>query len=1659
METATAETANGGTTNGGTANGGTGIDHGTYEVLRARLAEHAGELAGRAEALNARRLEVFGGGGLRLAGTERVRTPAARVPRDVVALGGTLLLGGAPAPGAAAETAETAPEDVFSLHTLVQGGGRGGDGGAGPAFAESGTVPGLLDDPRFRRDFADMYRYYRQARLLRLRLLDGRLLAVFQTGPRLSDLRVLRWRVAPDGTVAYEDNHGERDDRSPPAHDPSKPVEWTETTRDDHVPGRRPHIAIRDALHVSTVGGSLTVATPDGAEVFAEPVDEPLQSLADADVRHARVGALILLRVRPYNETAWRHLVFNTRTRDAVRLDGLEGACRRLPGDDGVVFPGGFLLDTGTVKTFDTDVTGLEYERTIASPNGEDVVYAFCSRADGRALLLPYNVIRKEVATPIGCRGYALFDDGTLVVLRAASGDPARVHPVQVWRTPLVSDDHAAAQPVGTGPLERVGNADLVRGISECLAVVRMVGEMSPSAAVFEALIAACTRAADLHHWLADPDLGGLAGPLADVRAAAVQVLDEYANVRALTAEAASAVAEAGERVRALLRRVEAEPPATADGWVARLAELRRVQGRLESLRELRYADAARIDELAGAASGGLRETGHGAVAFLRREDAFTGYRAEVERIAEAAAGIATAAEAAPLADLLAAQHEGLDVVTEVVGDLDVADATARTAILERVGEVLGGLNRARAVLDGRRRDLLAREGRAAFAAELALLDQTVAGALSAATTPESCDDQLGRLLLRLETLQARFADLDDFLAELEAKRTEVHEAFSSRRQTLLDERARRTDRLVSSAERILAGVRRRAAALPSPDEVNAYFATDAMVARLRAIADELRDLDDTVRAEELEGRVAASRQEAGRALRDRLDLYDGDTIRLGRHRFAVNTRPIELTLVPHDGGLAFAITGTGYRRPVDDPLLADPELRGQTLVSETPGMYRAEFLATSLLAEAGPAELRAAADSGRLLDVVRTAAADRYDEGYERGVHDHDAAAILGALLRLHDGAGLLRYPSRARANARLFWAHTPDASGWATRARSLVRARDAFGRDTVSGLVAELAPAVAEFAERIGLPADPLAAEYLVEELATAPDGFVTAPGARELLAGLGPHRAALDADLAAVADLRARVQLAAAWLGAAVPGDDPDLPEAVAALLSDVPGYDSAAALTATVADLLGTHPRIADRRLDLRLDEILARAHRFRAHRVPAFREHRRRRDDLLAAEADRLGVAELRPRAMSGFVRNGLVDEVYLPLIGDGLAKQLGAAGDGERTDRMGLLLLISPPGYGKTTLMEYVADRLGLALVKIDGPALGHRVTSLDPAAAPDATARRELEKIRFALGMGDNVLLYLDDVQHTSPEFLQKFIPLCDAQRRIEGHDLRGKRFAVCMAGNPYTESGTRFRVPDMLANRADVFNLGDVLSGKDDLFALSYIENALTSNPVLAPLTARDRADVALLVRLAAGDPSVRPDRLSHPYPRAELERILAVLRLLGAAQRVVLAVNRAYIASAAQDDASRTEPPFRLQGSYRDMNKLAERIVPVMNGAELDAAIDDHYRAEAQTLTSGAEANLLKLAELRGALTPAQAARWAEVKEAYRRSRALDAENPTVGALLHLADQVRALRDRPDGYGLRATPPAHDTGGGSGHGPGSGRHRVTGTTPGSSNSSPSK
>lgn len=1622
---------------------------GTYELLRGRLEGHAEELARRAAALNTARTETFGSTELAVAGSERIRTENNCVPVDIAGVGGSLLFGYNVFIGIRTETRVS---DVFSLHRFEHG-----DGAYTFTPVDDSEGDGsFLTDERFVHDFHELYQYYKDSKLVDLRMASGKLLAVFQTGGTLKDIRVFRWQVSPDGAVRYLDARGERDYTFPPKYD----FEWTAAGRANYTTGRRPMIDILDEVFIEPTKGTLDFKVEDntdiGKVVLSEPVQEREQSLADCEVAYAKVGSLVLLRVLPYRESSHRYYVFNTLTRRIDRIDAVGQSCQQLPEDHGVIFPGGYYLQGGDSKTFDTfSPDGMEFEEVVRSPNGEDVLYVFHRRDAGTNVLLPYNLIRKEVGTPIFCHGFSLFDDGTLVVFRDDTNEPTRVHHMQVWATPFESAEHHAQAPQGTTFFHKVGNADLVRGISDALSIRRAATAADPSVRVYEDLIASAVRASDDYYWYSAEEAGRLDEPLAEIIDTAKLIVGEFEKVEELKAQAAKAVDEAASDVADLLARSQSGVLDTTEQFTEALSGLRRTLGHLVTIRDIRYADTARVAALEQQVSDEFSALSVRTVDFLSGDQAFAPFHERAAALSEEAAVIAKVADAPGVGERLDSLTADLEMLTEVVSGLDVDDATVRTGILRSISEVLAATNRGRAILDGRRNELLVSEQSAEFAAEFSLLSQTVSAALTQATTPEKADEQLARIMVHLENLEGRFGESEEAAGQLADKRDEVYETFSARKQSLLDDRQRRAARTAESAARILQTVTRRSSQLASADEVNAYFASDPMVAKVKKAADDLRGIGEVVKADEIDAALKTARQEASRSLRDRQDIFEGDNvIRFGKHRFSVNTQPLELSLAPSADGIDLVLSGTDFRRPVDDADFdAYRPFWEQAVVSESSGMYRGEYLAMSVLSDAAgsPAAMdaltAAAGGPGGLAGVVRTHAESHYDEGYELGVHDHDAALILEALLRLRPAAGMLRFDPAARSAAQLYWQHADDNTrlDWHVVAMSLdgIR-RDLGATAAVASVCGQLTEAVTSFLADNGVEVAAgtarRAGEYLFEELTSEGVQFVQSEQSLRLYTEFLSHldasgsRRLLDNAVESVDTLAARHRLVTAWVDAFVAAKAPEAarwaPEVVAAVLTpDVPRVTVRAETSVKVTGVLGQHPLVKAGKMTVAVDDLNTRFDDFVHDRVPAFRAYQKARGEVLARRRKAMRLSEYEPKVMSAFVRNRLINDVYLPLIGDNLAKQVGTVGDDKRTDQSGMLLLISPPGYGKTTLMEYVADRLGMVFVKVNGPALGHSVTSLDPADAPNATARQEVEKINFALEMGNNVILYLDDIQHTSPELLQKFISLADSTRRIEGvwdgetrtYDMRGKRFAVCMAGNPYTESGEKFRIPDMLANRADVYNLGDILNGRDDLFALSYIENSLTSNPALAPLSGRDPQDLYLLVRMADGEP-VQPDQLKHPYTATELDEIVGVLKRLRKVQKVLLAVNENYILSAAQDDAYRTEPPFQLQGSYRNMNKLAAKVVAVMSDSELDALIDDHYTGEAQTLTTGAEHNLLKLAELRGTLTDEQAARWQDIKDSFRRRRTMGNEDDPMakvaGGLVMVAEEIAGLRRSPEG-----------------------------------------
>ena len=1474
---------------------------GAYDVIRKRLVEQGRLLNQQARTLNEARLSEFGSSDLSVISRVRVRTENNCVARDMVQIGDYLLFGYNVFIGL---KKETVVEDVFSLFKL-------NNDGENYTLESASYDDSFLASPLFQSDFIELYRYYKQTRLVQLTVKDGKLLAGFQIGERLEDIRVFRWSVSADGKdITYIDNRGERDIQLPSAYD----FEWIATDREDTEHGRHPHINILDKVFVETINGDLTIKiennTENGQGVYSESVEDKTQSLDDGQFFYASVGTLILLKILPYREEQWRYFVFNTLTDEVVKIDDIGQSCVQLPEDHGIIFPGGYYLQTGEMKTFEGDALAsleegqtLKFKRMIKSPNGEDVLFVFYEPEQGLFGLFSYNLISKSMQNPIYGHGYALSDNGILVIF-SAENEPTRIHPMQIWQTSFVSDDYASRADVSQSFFGKIGNASLVRGVSDLFSLHRMISDQTVSARIYEELSKTANRFFDSHYWIEDysnnqevlvDSNNSIASLIKQISKTSELVIDEFEKVQSIRQQSQHAMSNAEEQQQKLIASIRPENWQVAEEFVAALNALRQQRGHLATIKDNRYIDTVRLDELDQQLIQAQEKLSEKTVDFLSQDAALSPYFDKIETFDDEVSKAETIAMLAPIIEQIEDTASGLDLLSELMSSLKVNDATVRTRIIDAISEVYAKLNQSKAAAKHKQKSVGSEEAIAQFSAQFKLFSQSITNALGMSTTPERCDEQLSRLLVQLEELESQFSDFEEFLSDIMAKRDEVYQSFESHKQQLLDERLRKAQSVTDAANRILSSIERRSLKFTDAEQLNTYFASDSLVLKTADMVERLRELENAVKADDVESRFKSIKEQALRSLRDKTDIYEngGNVIKLGpRHKFSVNTQELDLTIVPREGELNIHLTGTDYFEQLTRTDLL--ELRPfweMALESESTEVYRSEYL-VSLIIEAADNNTddlnndllqQALLDENKLRDLVRDFANPRYKEGYEKGIHDHDAVLLLQKLLPAIDSADQLKFDPLSRGLAQVFWANIQhlerdaasnllalhqQADSWHERAQSAFQMKKIFNNNKAIQLLhAEIGQALTEFFAHyeLDIAASDInrSADYLVHELSRDRVEFIASKYAQQLVdelkhslddASWRKLHATLDKLVGQVAQ---RWNLTHSWLTALVDGKGLTalvryIPEAVAMINAEgrIERRATEVDTELTINGLLGDHPRINKQTITLAIDEFLQRLDDHKHRVVVGYHHYHAMRQGIIEEERDLLGLESFKPKPLSSFVRNRLINESYLPLIGDNLAKQMGTLGDSKRSDLMGLLMMISPPGYGKTTLMEYVASRLGLIFMKINCPSLGHDVLSLDPEQAPNATAKQELEKLNLGLEMGSNVMLYLDDIQHTHPEFLQKFISLCDGTRRIEGiwkgktktYDMRGKKFCVVMAGNPYTETGEAFQVPDMLANRADIYNLGDILGGMDEQFALSYVENCMTSNSVLAPLATRD-------------------------------------------------------------------------------------------------------------------------------------------------------------------------------------------------------------------------
>lgn len=1596
------------------------LERGTYEIIQNRLHTYSDELRERLNSLNSERREVFGSIPTELLSTQRITTAHNCTARDIVPVGVKFIFGYNVHMGL---KAVTKIEDVFSVYEFSDG-----------AMHEKSLD--FIRDGNFEQEFFSLYKYYVDTRFQKFHLEGPHLYMVFQVGKTINDTKSFKFLIV-ENELRYVDNRSDHEVNFPPQHD----FKWVRTHRDLHRDGDHPHISIEDRVFVETVGGDLTIKiednTEDGSGIYAEPVDDPDQSLDDAETFYSIVGNIILLKIRPFKEDEFRHLVFNEKTQTARRLDSIKDACVSLPEDHGLIFSNGYYLQTGLYKTFENNISNLKFERRLASSNGEDYLYAFYNPTAGQYVLLSYNMIEQEVATPIICNGFSIFENGQLIYFKT-DASAQKHHAMQIWQTPYVSEDFQVGEQQESY-IFKIGNKDIVRAMSECHEVMNLISQDDSYANLYVDLVKKSSDIIDSYFWLNQDQTFDLAKPLGDIRDAATAAVDEFDKVVRVRKNTAEQFATISKAAKDALIEATSKHFQSIDVFVQALADLRTVRGQVITLKELKYVDLAAVAELESKVADNSERLSLRCVEFLLREDSLRPYADRGTKQQTAIGKLKSGIAAKALDKEISDGAKELEMLIDIVSNLKIDDATQRTRIIDNISAIYSNLNQTRAGLKKKSQELMSVEGAAEFNSQLKLISQAVVNYLDVCDSPTRCDEYLTKMMVQIEELEGKFAEFDEFIVQLAEKREEIYAAFDTKKLQIVEARNKRATALMNAADRILKGIRSRVSNFETVEEINSYFASDLMIDKVRDIVGKLDLLDESVKVDDIQSRLKTVREDTVRQLRDKNELFvDGENIiQFGKHNFSVNTQPLDLTTVIKNGEMYFHLSGTNFFEIINDErLTATQPVWDQPVISENQDVYRAEYLAYLMLSIAKIGSSRPSSDQQEpslfqqtdeeLLKSVQEFMAPRYAEGYIKGVHDHDASLILKQLLELDSQLELLKYSSPARALANVFWfalekENPSEHAILSGKFSSLSTARQLFGEISdrqkyIIQIVALIERLVLK--RGVGNEADlNEAANYLFDQL-TSHAKPVCSGNANELGTGFidflqkKKSRKQFDEVVSDSAlSVIDRFLLAKDWLGsygkfansnttdsASPPWDDKYIDE-VASTLTDGTFSNRKVLKVETVRKvegILGDHRRVEAKIYHLDYNDFVSRLSRFQTKTVPAFEAYIHLKKEIIYERRNQLRLEEFKPRVLTSFVRNKLINDTYLPMVGANLAKQIGVVGENKRTDLMGLLLLVSPPGYGKTTLMEYIANRLGITFMKINGPAVGHQVTSLDPNEAPNASAREEIEKLNLALEMGDNVMIYVDDIQHCNPEFLQKFISLCDATRRIEGvfngrtrtYDLRGRKVAVVMAGNPYTESGEKFQIPDMLASRADTYNLGDVIGDNSHAFELSYLENCLTSNSTLSRLNSRSRKDIFSIIKMAEQG-GEQTETLDGNYSIEEINELILVMQKLLVARNVVLDVNREYIDSAAQADEFRTEPSFKLQGSYRDMNKIAEQIAPIMNEEELSTLIDAHYQNQAQTLTSGAQANLLKLKELIGTIEGEDLERWEDIKRTFKRN----------------------------------------------------------------------
>ncbi len=576
--------------------------------------------------------------------------------------------------------------------------------------------------------------------------------------------------------------------------------------------------------------------------------------------------------------------------------------------------------------------------------------------------------------------------------------------------------------------LYKIGNKDIVSAMSESQEVIHLLQKEDSYEDLYEDINKRTNDIVDSYFWLKDEGTFDLATPLTQIRNIANTAIDEFAKVQAQRKHAKDNLVAMQKRVDQLVIDVKSATITSLDQLVNLLAATRSMQGAVIDLQNIRYIDNNATNALKETLAQYNTSLSQDTVTFLLKEEALAPYEAKVADLKKAAGRVTKVIDAQPVEQTIKEISTGLEMLIDILNSLKIDDATQTTRIIEKISLIFASLNEVKAELVRIITALRAKESTGQFYAQLTLLDQTIVNFLDLSTTPEKCEEYFTKVGIQVEELESKFADFDEFVLKIADKRDEVIKAFNTKKEMLIAQLNKRTTALEQIGLRVLKNIENKAQSFNDKESIYAFFSTDLMVDKVRNLMDELKDLGDVAKAENLENLVKVAQETALRNLKDKTDLFvDGQNIiSLGTYKFAVNKQVLDLTIIRRNENLFFHLLGTSfYKQVTAESLYQHRTIWEQELISENTEIYRSEYLAYQTYLES------LQHNEQWNYEIFLNDRTERdYAAAYLKGVHNTDAAAIYQGLKKLQAELGILQFSPAVRVAAQLFWFGLDEAS-----------------------------------------------------------------------------------------------------------------------------------------------------------------------------------------------------------------------------------------------------------------------------------------------------------------------------------------------------------------------------------------------------------------------------------------------------------------------------------------------------------------------------------------------------------------------------------------------------------------------------------------------------